>query len=121
MHQCCLLKIFRSAFIARIANYRPDQLIFLDESAKDERTLTRNYGYAFWGSCAQNKVVFVRGKRYSILPAMSLDGILALDIIEGSYTKERFRDFILWNVVSIFFVCLIPFMYNEYIFIANYF
>ncbi|GES88603.1 IS630 family transposase [Rhizophagus clarus] len=29
-------------------------------------------------------VVFIRGKRYTILPALTLDGIIAAKIIEGS-------------------------------------
>ncbi|KAF9523761.1 hypothetical protein CPB83DRAFT_774972, partial [Crepidotus variabilis] len=29
-----------------------------------------------------------------ILPAISLDGILAVDFVEGSYTKKRFGRFI---------------------------
>jgi len=49
---------------------------------------------------AQKKVVFVRGKQYTILPALSLDGILALDVIEGSCTKAYFQKFILSQVVS---------------------
>jgi DDE superfamily endonuclease len=32
--------------------------------------------------------------RYSILPALSLDGILALEIAEGSFTKLTFASFI---------------------------
>lgn len=32
--------------------------------------------------------------RYSILPALSLDGILAVDIIEGSFTTTKFARFI---------------------------
>ena len=32
--------------------------------------------------------------RYSILPALSLDGILAVDIIEGSFTTARFARFV---------------------------
>ncbi|KAF8161876.1 hypothetical protein BJ912DRAFT_865241, partial [Pholiota molesta] len=29
-----------------------------------------------------------------LLPALSLDGIIALDIVEGSYNKRRFAHFI---------------------------
>lgn len=32
--------------------------------------------------------------RYSILPGLSLDGILAVDIIEGSFTSKKFARFI---------------------------
>jgi hypothetical protein len=104
-------ELVRSAFIARITKYTPDQLIFLDEAAKDERTLTHSYGYALANVRAQKKVVFVRGKRYTMLPALSLDGILALDVMEGSCTKDRFQEFILSQVVSeIFVICFFPFV-----------
>ena len=33
-------------------------------------------------------------RRYSILPALSLDGILTVDIIEGSFTTARFARFV---------------------------
>ena len=80
--------------------FQPEQLIFIDESAKDEHTLCRQYGYSQRNQAAIKKVVFLRGKRYTILPALSLDGIIALDIMEGSCNKERFRNFILSRVVS---------------------
>lgn len=32
--------------------------------------------------------------RYSILPGLSLEGILAVDIIEGSFTSKKFARFI---------------------------
>ena len=32
--------------------------------------------------------------RYSVLPALTLDGMIALDIIEGSYNTKRFKKFI---------------------------
>ncbi|EIW58335.1 uncharacterized protein TRAVEDRAFT_124639, partial [Trametes versicolor FP-101664 SS1] len=32
--------------------------------------------------------------RFSLLPALSLDGIIALDIFEGSVNKERFIAFV---------------------------
>jgi hypothetical protein len=92
----------RSSFIAKIGeNYTRDQLIFLDESSKDERSLTRYYGYSSVNTRAQKKIVFVRGKRYTILPALTIDGIIALDIIEGSCDRKRFVDFILDQVVCI--------------------
>ncbi|CAG8521423.1 3691_t:CDS:2 [Paraglomus occultum] len=79
--------------------YSPEQLIFLDESAKDERSLSRGYGYAFANACAQKKVVFVRGKRYTILPALTVEGIVAVEIMEGSCDKEKFSEFILSRVI----------------------
>lgn len=98
-------EILRANYILTIGtHYNPDQLIFLDESSKDERTLSRQYGYSLKNTRAIQKVVFLRGTRYTILPALSLDGILALDIMVGSCNKERFCNFILTQVVSIYFI-----------------
>jgi hypothetical protein len=98
-------EILRANYILTIGtHYNPNQLIFLDESSKDERTLSRQYGYSLKNTRAIQKVVFLRGTRYTILPALSLDGILAVDIMVGSCNKERFRNFILTQVVSIYFI-----------------
>lgn len=91
----------RGHYIMTIGTYfQPEQLIFLDESAKDERTSCRQYGYSPRNQAAIKKVVFIRGTRYTLLPALSLDGIISLDIMQGSCTKERFINFILAKVVS---------------------
>ena len=96
-------EILRANYILTIrTHYNLNQLIFLDESSKDERTLSRQYGYSLKNTRAIQKVVFLRGTRYTILPALSLDG--AVDIIVGSCNKEKFCNFILTQVVSIYFI-----------------
>ncbi|CAB4496411.1 unnamed protein product [Rhizophagus irregularis] len=75
------------------------KLIFMGEAAKDERSLSRGYGYSLKNTFATKKNVFVRGIRYTILPALSLQGIIAVDIMEGNCTKEKFREFVISNVV----------------------
>ncbi|CAB4491539.1 unnamed protein product [Rhizophagus irregularis] len=93
-------EILRGHYIMTIGMYfQLEQLIFIDESAKDERTACRQYGYSSRNQAAVKKVVFLRGVRYTILPALSLDGIIALDIMEDSCNKERFRNFILAKVL----------------------
>jgi hypothetical protein len=72
----------------------------MDESSKDERTSMRLYGYSKVNSRALKKVVFVRGKRYTLLPALTEQGIIAVDIMEGSCTKQRFKEFVISQVVS---------------------
>ncbi len=47
---------------------------------------------------------FLRGVSYSILPALTMDGIIALKIVEGSIMKDRFLCFLKEQVVSL---CLI--------------
>jgi len=72
----------------------------MDEAAKDERSLSHVYGYSLKNTFATKKNVFVRGIRYTILPALSLQGIIAVDLIEGSCTKDRFKEFVISNVVG---------------------
>lgn len=84
----------RADYIARIGHYNSEQLVFVDESACDRRTTYRGHAWAIKGRRAVRKAFFTRGKRYSILPALSLDGILHVSIIEGSFTTSRFADFI---------------------------
>ncbi|GBC10864.1 hypothetical protein RclHR1_09970004 [Rhizophagus clarus] len=64
-------ELLRNAFIASIGHYRIEQLVFMDESLKDECTLTYLYSYSDINSRAVKKVVFVRGKRYTLLPALT--------------------------------------------------
>ena len=81
----------------------PDMLMFGDEVHKDERTSNRHTGWSHQGSrCVQRKC-FVQGKRFSILPIITLDGIIAHDIIEGSVTSEKFHEFLHELVVCICF------------------
>ncbi|TBU25375.1 hypothetical protein BD311DRAFT_616694, partial [Dichomitus squalens] len=37
--------------------------------------------------------------RFSLLPALTVDGIVALDLLEGSVTKEQFLDFVRDQIV----------------------
>jgi hypothetical protein len=77
----------------------PAMLMFTDETAKDKRMCFQKTGWAKVGKrCAQRKC-FVQGHRYSILPVLTLDGLITWDIIEGSVTSERFVEFLRENVV----------------------
>jgi hypothetical protein len=110
----------RAIFMNTIGEIAPDpeMLMFGDEAAKDERTLIRQHGRSKIGTryvacvydlvtaltkhtrCIQRKC-FVRGKRYSILPILTLDGIIAYDIIEGPVTSEQFVQFLQEHVVRV--------------------
>ncbi|KAJ3858638.1 hypothetical protein EV359DRAFT_26272, partial [Lentinula novae-zelandiae] len=56
----------------------------VDESSKDERTLTWQYGYAMKGQRAEINAPFVHGQCYSLVAAMSLEGYIAMRVVEGS-------------------------------------
>lgn len=50
----------------RVGQYSSEQLVFVDESACNKRTVYRNYGWALSGKRAIKRACFVRGRRYVI-------------------------------------------------------
>jgi len=51
-------------------------LIFVDEAAKNEHTLSCRYGHSGKGVCYVVQRQFVRGLQYSIIPIIILDEII---------------------------------------------
>ena len=84
----------RDFWRATVANYNAQQLIFLDESAANERTGDHWYG---WSPARTKAVVYSsikRSQRYSILPAYTVQGYLTWDIVQASYDTEMFNTFV---------------------------
>ena len=93
-------------------NYHPEQLVFVDECAVNRLTTRRPRGWAPIGCRSRRRDFFIRGTRYSfhlrdhpyirssptrsysILPALSLDGILHLAVEDHPYTAQEFNSFI---------------------------
>jgi hypothetical protein len=94
--------IVRSAFMNNIADEVPDprMLMFVDEAARNRRSSQRPKGWALLGKKCIQRRFFVRGERFSILPILTLDGIITYDIIPGSVSSERFVQFLRDMVVS---------------------
>ena len=90
----------RAVWEIMMAQYSdPELFVAIDESAVDSRTCQRTQGWSQMGSRCVRRMSFHRGVRYSILPALTVDGIIALEIVEGSITKERFLNFLREQVV----------------------
>jgi len=69
----------RASWIYNILNtYTAEQMVVLDESSKDDRTLIQKYGHAPSGNDPVLTVSLDRGICYSILPALTLDGYIAV-------------------------------------------
>jgi hypothetical protein len=75
-------------------HYRPKQLVFADESHFNRLTLRRPYAWSKRGERASRHEIQFRGAKYSILPALSLDGILHLEVVENAVTGDIFRRFV---------------------------
>jgi len=92
----------RAMFMNNLAGIapNPEMLIFGDEAAKNDHTLARSMGYSQRGTRCVRSRCFIRGTRWSILPILTLDGIVTHDIVHSSVTSQRFLQFLRELVVS---------------------
>lgn len=81
----------------------PDYFIFIDESHVDQKTTYHSKGWSLTGVPPVERSTFLRSVRHSILPALTTEGIVALEIFEGSVNKERLLQFLHNNVVRMFY------------------
>jgi transposase len=93
--------LLRAAFMNRVGSlvHDPSQLLFTDESAWDARTNRRRMGWSLLGMRCVERQCFVRGERFSILPVLTLDGMVAWIVVEGAVTSEIFVQFLREHVV----------------------
>jgi transposase len=86
--------------MARIRSYLKEQFVFLDESACNSRTLDRKYGWSLIGEPALGVQVLAREKRWSLLPAYTIDGYLpGFKIHQGSIDGQMFYDWLKYDVL----------------------
>jgi len=84
----------RNAWKGRIPQWDMSELVFLDESAANERTGDRKRGWSLKGLICPTSVPIKRSERWSILPALTVDGYLDYVVYQGAITKEIFLDFV---------------------------
>jgi len=78
-----------------MAQYQdPDVFVALDKSAVDVKVLQRHFGRLLARTPCVQRTAFLRGTQYSVLPALTTQGIITLDIFEGLVTKDQFLAFI---------------------------
>ena len=89
-------ELLRAAFMNRIAQEvsDPSMLMFGDESAVDQRAARRKRGWAPLASRCIQRACFVRGQRYSLLPILTIDGLVTFKVFEGSVTTDQFVEFL---------------------------
>ena len=84
----------RCTWQSRQKEWLADQLIFLDESASNERTCDRKRGWALAGTNCEMLTPYKRSERWSILPALTLEGYIDHIIFQGAFTSELFETFV---------------------------
>ncbi len=71
----------------------------MDESAANERTGNRKYGWAPRGVTPYEYRLFKRIEHWSILPAYTVDDFITWELIQGAFTTELFEEFIEFKVL----------------------
>merc|ERR1712000_724672 len=85
----------RDDYIYRRSLFKADQMVFLDESGVDRSVAIPKKGYAPRGVTPVQRKPFHRGKRFSFLPAYTLDGVIYCEIYEGHTDLEFFEGYLL--------------------------
>jgi hypothetical protein len=98
-------ELLRATWQVVMGQYEPRQIICIDEAGVDDHTNVRRSGWAPLGQACVRRTSFSQGQKYYILPALSLDGILTLDIFEGSVNLECFIQFLRNSPVIFIFIC----------------
>jgi transposase len=84
----------RAIYLQEMCRYHAEDMIFLDESIFDQKTGWRRKGYAPMGEPARTTTDARRGKTWSMLAALSIDGYVPCSSVrEGYFHRE---DLIRW-------------------------
>src|SRR5712691_4254531 len=89
------------------AYFTASQMVFVDETSKDERMVYRHYECSVSETCATISANFIRGEQYSMVAALLLDGYKAIHVVPDSVDGEEFLNFIVNDVVRCIFYLFI--------------
>jgi len=83
-------ELLRATWQAEYGDIPAEYFVWLDELSVDNKTNQRNQGWADLRRACVCKATFIHGQHYSVLPALTSDGFIALNIFEGSVNKDHF-------------------------------
>lgn len=83
----------RQKFILDVSEYKQEMLVFIDETGTDKRKALRTHGYSLCGIPMKYHKPLVRGERMSAIAVLSTDGILDVNISQGTNNGSTFYDF----------------------------
>ena len=89
----------RGMFFAHIVNFDVNMFVWLDESGTDKRDQFRKYGYALRGITPIYHRFFSRGERINAIACLSIESIVALELVKGSVNGVMFYDFLRGNLI----------------------
>lgn len=80
-------ELLRATWQAKYGDIPKEHFVWLDESSVDDQTNLRSMGWSFMGRACVRRTLFLHGQRYSVLPALTTEGIVALEIFEHQETR----------------------------------
>jgi hypothetical protein len=85
----------------------------LDEVSKDEQTYSQLWGRVAARLCAEQHNPFVHGRKLSMVAGLALgEGIIAAQVVGGSFTREIFMEYLRDDVVSYSHICMVQQAYT---------
>ena len=84
----------RGQFKADVCLYTKESIVFVDETGTNTQDAIRTHGYSLKGKVLKAEKLLVKGEHVSAMVAMSMQGILSLQILRGSVDGDNFYDFI---------------------------
>ncbi len=77
----------------------PAQLVFIDETSKDGRTLRRANGRSLAGKRIEQRETLLRGRRVSILGVFAFEGFVDWHWVEEGYSADEFLSAVRHHVI----------------------
>ena len=91
----------RSFFMASVYTLPTEICLceLMHESESDSKDQLRRYGYALQGKRAMCRKLLIRGRRVSAIAALSFQGLIALELTDGTVDGDVFFDFVWGSLI----------------------
>jgi len=90
----CRSEDSRAEFKEEMANVDADMIVWIDETGSDRRDASHRYGYRHRRMTPVSYTLSIRGKRLSVITALSTRGIEDIEITEGTVDGDFFVHFV---------------------------
>ncbi|KAJ7223645.1 hypothetical protein C8J57DRAFT_1094301 [Mycena rebaudengoi] len=89
----------RNDFARKVSKYPPEYLSFLNKTSKDDKTPARRRWRAKKGKRAIKQQKFVRAHQLTAEALLTVNGIAASTVVEGSMHRDQYLEFLEHQVV----------------------
>ncbi|KAI7960196.1 hypothetical protein MJO29_005264 [Puccinia striiformis f. sp. tritici] len=93
----CLVAKF--AYVEKTRFIPAEFFVFTDECTICDRDLLRSLARSPKGQPSARFIVRQNAERISLLPAIGIDGVMALALTENTFTGKKFQDYLEWDLI----------------------